>query len=134
MNFLLDNWIWIVTALVSGAMLMIPVIKGGGAGISPAEAVQLMNRAKAVVIDVCEPAEHAASHIRGARNVPLAQIEASKELPGNKALPLVVVCASGVRANRAAGTLRQRGHEQVHVLQGGMNAWREAGLPTEKTA
>lgn len=135
MNFILDNWIWIVTALVSGGLLLWPSLSGGGAGaVSASEAVQLINREKAVVIDVCEPAEFAGGHIRSARNIPVGQVADGKGLPSNKALPLVLVCASGMRASRAASTLRKAGFERVHVLSGGMSGWREAGLPVEKSA
>ncbi|PXW94591.1 rhodanese-related sulfurtransferase [Sphaerotilus hippei] len=108
---------------------------GGSDAVNTNEAVRLINREKAVVIDVCEPAEFAGGHIGGARNLPLAQVsEGGKALPANKALPLVVVCASGARARRAAAELRKLGHAQVHVLGGGMNGWRDAGLPVEKSA
>ncbi|WP_019374897.1 rhodanese-like domain-containing protein, partial [Melaminivora alkalimesophila] len=76
MNFILDNWYLIFLALASGAMLLVPTLRGAGAGgLSAAQAVQLMNREKAVVIDVCEPGEYAAGHVRGAKNVPLAQLQ-----------------------------------------------------------
>ncbi|HQY10171.1 MAG TPA: rhodanese-like domain-containing protein, partial [Burkholderiaceae bacterium] len=103
-------------------------------GVSPQEAVQLINREKAVVIDVCEPAEFAAGHVGGSRNVPLGSLEGAKGLPSNKSQPLVVVCARGARAGRAASQLTQAGHQRVHVLAGGLAAWREAGLPVEKSA
>ena len=137
MSFLLEhhNWIWLLAALASGALLLWPRIAAGTGGVSPQEAVRLINRERALVIDVCEPTEFAAGHVNGARNVPLGQIgAATKELPGDKARPLVVVCASGARAARAAKLLAQKGHQQVHVLAGGMKAWREAQLPVEKTA
>jgi rhodanese-related sulfurtransferase len=135
-NFLLDNWIWLLTAAASGGALLVPMLgKGGGAdAVSPAEAVQMINREKAVVIDVCESAEFSAGHVVGARSIPLATLEGSKGLPTNKNLPVVLVCASGTRARRAAATVRGLGHQRVHVLQGGMAGWREAGLPTEKSA
>ncbi len=134
-NFILDNWIWLVTAAVSGGALLWPVIgKGGANAVSPGDAVQMMNREKAVVIDVCEPAEYAAGHVTGSRNIPLGQFEGAKGLPTNKTLPLVLVCASGMRARRAAALAGKLGHERVHVLEGGLAAWREAGLPIEKTA
>lgn len=132
MTFLIDNWLLILVALSSGGLLLWPALRGGGRGITPAQAVQLMNREKAVVVDVCTPEEFAQGHVIGARNIPVDQIADAKGLPSNKAQPLVVVCASGVRAGRAASALRKAGHEQVHVLAGGMGAWREAGLPTQK--
>ena len=134
-KFLLDNWYWIVTALVSGGALAWPQLGRGGANaVSPQEAVQLMNREKAVVIDVCETAEFAAGHVVGSRNIPLGTLDGAKGLPSNKTLPVVLVCARGSRAQRAAGLLKKLGHERVHVLAGGMAAWREASLPVEKSA
>ena len=135
-QFILANWMLILVALASGGMLLWPAMAGGaGLGaVTPAMAVQAMNREKAVVIDVCEPAEFAAGHIGGARSIPLGQLEGAKGLPTNKTLPLVLVCASGMRARKAAAVARKLGHERVHVLEGGLAAWREAGLPVEKTA
>jgi hypothetical protein len=60
---LLENWILILVAFVSGGMLVWPMVsKGGGGGVSAREAVRLINREKGVLIDVCEPAEFAAGH------------------------------------------------------------------------
>lgn len=133
LSFLIENWIPAVMALVSGALLLWPVLQRGaqGGAISPSEAVRLINREKAVVIDVCEPAEYAAGHVAGSRSIPLGTLEGSKDLPSNKTLPLVVVCASGMRASRAAGTLRKAGYANAQVLAGGLKAWREANLPVE---
>jgi rhodanese-related sulfurtransferase len=134
-NFFVDNWILLLVAFVSGGMLVWPLVRGGGAAaLTAAQAVQLMNREKAVVIDVSEPAEYATGHVAGARNVPVGSIESAKNLPTNKALPLVLVCPSGTRATRAVALLRKLGHQSVHVLGGGMRAWREANLPIEKSA
>ena len=102
--------------------------------MSPNEAVQLINREKAVLIDVSESAEYASGHVAGSKNVPLASLETSDDLPKNKALPLVLVCTTGARAARAAGTLKKRGFDQTRVLAGCLRAWREANLPVEKSA
>ena len=135
MNFLLDNWIWLLTAIASGAALMLPNLgKGGGAdAVNPNGAVQLINREKAVVIDVCEPAEFAAGHIGGARSIPLHELEA--RLPGsvkNKATPLVLVCASGMRSGRAVAIARKLGYDNAQSLAGGLKSWRDANLPVER--
>ena len=135
MTFLLENWLLILVALTSGALLAWPTLQRRSAGsLSAAEAVQLINREKAVLIDVSEPAEFAAGHAAGARSVPLGSIESSKNLPGNKALPLVVVCPTGARASRAVGAFRKLGFQNVRTLGGGLAAWREANLPVEKSA
>jgi len=105
----------------------------GGGRVSTSEAVMLINREKAQLIDVSEPAEYAAGHAAGAKNVPLGRLESSGDLPKNKALPLVVLCPTGARASRAVGILRKLGYEKSHALAGGLAAWREANLPVEKT-
>lgn len=46
--------------------------------------------------------------------------------PGKR---VIVVCASGARAALAAATLQDMGYLDVAVLDGGINAWREVGLP-----
>jgi rhodanese-related sulfurtransferase len=135
-NFLIENWLLIAAALVSGGLLLWPSVRGGvtGGGVSPAEAVRLINREKAVVIDVCEVSEFAAGHVVGSRNVPLTQLATSKDLPSNKKLPLIVVCASGMRSQKASAALIKMGYEQTQVLAGGLRAWREANLPVETKA
>jgi rhodanese-related sulfurtransferase len=135
-KFFLDNWVLFLAAITSGGLLLWPMIsRGGGAGrISPAQAVMLINREKAVLIDVSEPDEYAGSHATGSKNVPLGRLETAGDLPKNKTLPLVVVCPTGTRAVRAAATLKKLGYENSHVLAGGLAAWREANLPLEKTA
>jgi len=136
LNFLIQNWYLILAALVSGGLLLWPVLVSGsqGAAVTTAAAVQLINREKGVLIDVSEPEEFAKGHAVGARNIPLGQLEGHKSLPTNKALPLVVVCPTGARAGRAAGMLRKLGYEKAQVLAGGLKAWREANLPVEKAA
>ncbi|MEO5844487.1 MAG: rhodanese-like domain-containing protein [Caldimonas sp.] len=136
MSFVLDNWYLFATALVSGAMLLWPKLADGmgGAKVSAADAVRLINRERAVLIDISEPADFAAGHAIGARSVPLAGLETSRELPKNKSLPLVVVCPNGARAPRAVAALKKLGFENTTALAGGFAAWRAANLPTEKTA
>ncbi|HUG23831.1 rhodanese-like domain-containing protein [Piscinibacter sp.] len=136
MKFFIDNWFLILAAFVSGALLLWPLVRGGvgGARVTASQAVMLINREKAVLIDVSEPTEYAAGHAAGAKNVPLGSLESSNELPKNKALPLVVLCPTGARSARAAGILRKLGYENSRVLEGGLNAWRTANLPIEKSA
>ena len=137
MKFIVDNWYLFLVALSTGALLVWPLVRqgaGGAGAVSTAEAVRLINREKAVLIDVSEPAEYAAGHAGGARNVPLGALDGSKVLPSNKALPLVVVCPTGSRAARAVALLRKAGYAQAQSLAGGLGAWRGANLPVEKSA
>jgi rhodanese-related sulfurtransferase len=133
-KFFIDNWMLISVAFVSGAMLLWPALQGAsGGGLSAANAVQLMNRERAVVVDVCEPAEFAAGHVVGAKNVPVAQFEQRlPETVKNKTVPLILVCASGGRATRALAMAKKLGYEKAQVLAGGMKSWKDANLPVEK--
>ena len=134
MKFILDNWMLISVALASGFMLFLPVMQGAAtAGLSPQQAVQMINREKAQVIDVCSAEEFAAGHLIGARHVPLDQLE--QQLAGvakNKSQPLILVCASGLRSKRAVAVAKKLGYEQAHSLSSGLKAWKEANLPVEK--
>jgi len=133
-KFILDNWMLIAIALSAAIMLMMPMIKGVGQGsLTPDGAVQLINREKAVLIDICEPNEYAAGHPIGAKNIPMSQLET--KLPAtvkNKALPVILVCQSGARSSRALGLAKKLGYENVQSLAGGLGAWRSANLPVEK--
>ena len=122
-------------ALASGGMLVWPMISGAmnAGALSASGAVQLINREKAVVVDVSEAAEFAAGHVSGAKNVPFSELEA--RLPSvvkNKALPLILVCASGARASRAVAVAKKLGYAQAQALGGGLKAWKDANLPLER--
>jgi rhodanese-related sulfurtransferase len=127
----------IVVVLVSGGMLLWPLVTGGGgmgAGLTPASAVQLINREHAVVVDVRELEEFAAGHVGGARNVPLGQLQ--DKLPGvvkNKTVPLLLTCATGARAQRAVAVAKKLGYDKAQAIAGGLKAWQAANLPTEKS-
>jgi rhodanese-related sulfurtransferase len=134
-SFLVENWVLILVAFVSGAMLVWPAVRGGGSRVSvpTSEAVRLINREKGVLVDVGEPGEFAGGHAAGARNIPFGQVEGSRDLPTNKALPLVLLCPSGARAARAAALLRKAGYEKAVAVAGGTAAWRDAQLPVDKS-
>ena len=135
MKFIIDNWMLISIALVAGGMLLWPVVQGAAtAGLTPAAAVQLINREKAVVVDVCEVNEFAAGHVTGAKNIPLGELEAKLATSvKNKTLPLILVCQSGARSGRALAIAKKLGYEQAQSLGGGLAAWRAANLPVDKS-
>ena len=134
MKFILDNWHLIAIAFASGGLLMWPVLQGAVAsGLEPSAAVQLINRQKAVVVDVCDSVEFAGGHIVGAKNIPLAELES--RLAGmvkNKTVPLILVCQTGARSGRAVAVAKKLGYEQAQSLGGGLAAWKAANLPIEK--
>ena len=133
-DFIVANWALVLIAVSSGAMLAWPLLRGTGAGTLTAQgAVQLVNRERGVIVDVREPEEFAAGHPVGARNVPLNQMEA--KLAGavkNKAVPVLLFCASGARAQRAVAIAKKLGYEKAQAVAGGLRSWKEANLPVEK--
>lgn len=137
MNFLLENYNWalLLAALASGTLLAWPMLqRARGGSLTSSQAVMLINRERAVMIDIRDAAEFAAGHAAGAKNVPLAQLESSNALPKKKTQPVIVLCATGTRAPRGVAILKKLGFENSHALSGGTSAWREAGLPIEKLA
>ena len=122
----------ITVALASGVALLFPVLNKGS-GLSPQDMVQLMNREKATVIDVCEPDEFAKGHVIGAKNLPLGQLEDKlAQVVKSKSTPVVMVCQVGARSARAAAAAKKLGFENVQSLAGGLKAWQAANMPVEK--
>ncbi len=80
------------------------------------------------LIDVREPIEHAEEHIEGARLIPLGEIDRrTQEIDRSK--PLVVTCRSGKRGAEALKKLEALGFTGARNLEGGVLAWKAAGLP-----
>jgi rhodanese-related sulfurtransferase len=129
--------IWLVMiAVASGALFIWPTIGklfSRGREVGVVEAVHLINRKDAVIIDVREPNEFKGGHIPNARNLPVGQIkDRVKELEKLKSKPLLLVCQTGSRSAQACAGLLTGGFAQVVALSGGMAAWQQAGMPVEK--
>lgn len=137
MEFIRQNALLMGLAIGSGLMLLLPMFKkstGGVPNLTPAEAVTLINRSNALVLDVRDEAEFASGHITEAKHIPLNALESRiAELAKYKNKPIVVNCQRGVRGAKACDILRKAEFTQVHHLQGGLNAWQEAKLPTIKS-
>lgn len=96
--------------------------------ILPRELASALEAGGCQLIDVREPVEHAESHLSGAKLIPLGQIEARcGEL--DKSKPVMVMCQAGKRGAAAADKLRALGFSDVRNLEGGILAWKAAGLP-----
>ena len=136
MEFVRNNLLLFVVALVSGGMLLWPLVRRttGGPWVNPTQATHLINREDALVVDVRDPNEFAAGHVLGAKNLPLARLDApGADLAKRKDRPVIVYCdGAGQRASKAASALRKQGFTRVLSLSGGLGAWQQAGLPVEK--
>lgn len=134
-KFVVDNWPLIAVAFVSGGMLVWPAVVGGRGGnrLSTLQATQLINQRDAVVLDIRDQADFARGHIANAKNLPSKVLDERKaEIDKLKDTPVIVSCDTGMRAGASAEKLKALGIKEVFILQGGLNAWREAGLPVTK--
>jgi rhodanese-related sulfurtransferase len=86
----------------------------------------------AVLIDVREPGEHKAERIAGAQLLPLGQVDLAR-LPGRDG-KVVIHCQKGGRGEAACRKLlAQAPAMEIYNLEGGLNAWRDRGLPVQKS-
>lgn len=135
MKFFIDNWHLVLVAITSGGLLIWPLIKESAKGLTPQNAVQLINRERAVLIDVSDAEEFAAAHAKGAKNIPLKELESKLGVAVKKKdLPIVFICPLGKRSATAAATAIKMGYANAQNLSGGLRAWRDANLPIEKAA
>ncbi len=133
MKFFLDN-IWLIgIAFLSGGALLWPNLQRRGARVSTLQATQLINQGKAIVVDVRQPAEFSAGHLRDAKNIPLGELSNRiGELDKFKSRSAIIVCQTGARAAKAAAQLKKAGFNEVYSLDGGIAAWQAQGLPLAK--
>lgn len=88
-----------------------------------------LDRGEAVLIDVREPAEHAAQSIHGAVSLPLGKVRLSA-LPAATGKKLVVHCRKGGRGGAACQKLLSEDPGlEIYNLEGGIEAWHAAGFP-----
>lgn len=98
-------------------------------------AEMLRNAPGTRLLDVRTPGEFETAHIPGAYNVPLDTLaEHAREIRSVVDAEIVLVCQSGNRARQADSALRSLGMSNLHLLDGGMNAWQAAGMNTNRRA
>ena len=96
--------------------------------ISPAEARRLLDQG-AILVDVREADEHARERVAGARHLPLSSLDAA-DLALHEGKPVIFHCRSGARTQGNAARLAQKaGDCEAFVIDGGIDAWKSAGLP-----
>ena len=103
------------------------------ASLTPAAAVQLMNKEDVVVLDVRESSETVGGKIAKAIQIPVGAVaKRVDELEKFKDKTLLVYCKSGARAGIACKELSKNGFDKVYSLNGGLLAWQDAHLPVSK--
>ena len=96
MEFLQQNIMWVALAVVSGGMLLWPLVAGGSvAKLTPAQATLLMNREDALVLDVRETGEWTSGHIPGARHITLVTDQAYARAVSDAVIRVVEAARTG---------------------------------------
>ncbi|MFM1880399.1 MAG: hypothetical protein RLZZ344_633 [Pseudomonadota bacterium] len=142
MQFFLDNIFLILAAFISGGLLVWPLATRGSSArqVNTLGATQLLNAEDAILIDIRETTELSKGQVPQATHMPgstfAEQIGEVVKLAqsGKKPRPVILMCASGFRSTQAGRKLRKAGVADVYSLEGGFDAWKQAGLPVSQKA
>lgn len=85
---------------------------------------------KMVLLDVRAPSEYATYHIKGALNIPFAELR-TRHTELDPGVPTTVICNTGQRSSLAASILKQHGFKEVCNVAGGMTGYNAAGYGPE---
>ena len=136
MSFIINNWMLELILVLSGGMLLWPLVQkrlSSMKEVGTTQAIQLMNRQNAVLLDVREAKEFEGGHLPDAVHIPLSELGSrGAELAKLTARPVIAYCARGNRSRSAGAALARMGFKDIYNLDGGFRAWQDAGLPVEK--
>ena len=99
--------------------------------ITRGEAIRLINKEDAVIVDLRSRDDYRKGHIANAVNLTASEIKSGSlgELDKAKTKPVIVVCATGTTSREPAENLYKTGFEQVYVLKEGISGWSGENLP-----
>lgn len=100
--------------------------------LSPQAAQALMNQGSALLVDIRPADEHAREHIAAAHSIPIDQLPSAA--PTLQGQDLIFHCRSGQRTRLNARALAACTSGQAYVLEGGLDGWKQAGLPVRRDA
>jgi rhodanese-related sulfurtransferase len=133
MSFIQNNWLLIVVFVVSGAMLVWPLVSVRTSAMKPITTLgvtRLINSGNPVLLDLRETREFEGGRLPNALHIPLSQLkDRAGELGKLTGRPVVAYCDRGQRTRAAVSTLTGLGFKEIYQLAGGIRAWKEAGLP-----
>lgn len=137
LEFLTQNWF--LFAMLAAILLLLVFDPGGSraAGgtrkITAARLPQIQARESAVVVDVRSNEEFKKGHIEQSINLPLDTLADNlKKLNKYRGKPLILVCQAGMKAGKAAATLRKNEFTDLYMLDGGIGAWIKENMPLAK--
>ncbi|WP_225721318.1 rhodanese-like domain-containing protein [Candidatus Vallotiella sp. (ex Adelges kitamiensis)] len=129
------NLILIATVVISGILLLWPcwLSLGSTGACPPQEAVQLINRRNAIIIDLRDDDEFVRGHLPQARHLLFHELENKvAQMVKNKKTPVLLVCQDGKHSAQARKIMRETGYAEVFTLQGGIKTWQHSNMPVIK--
>jgi rhodanese-related sulfurtransferase len=108
----------------------------GSFGISPNEAVGLLNRGGTLLLDVRSATDYEAGHITDARSAPGGELQGKliDTVKKFKEKPVLLYCETGTASASTAQMLRAQGFTKVVTLRGGLHSWRQENMPLVKSS
>jgi|TARA_Y100000310_G_scaffold343373_1_gene450692 rhodanese-related sulfurtransferase len=132
-EFVVNHYMLVSIFVVLLIAVVINENRQGGATVTPANLVKLINHEEAVVLDIRDQKEFKEGHIVNAVNIPYASMNDSvHELEKFKERKLVIVCKMGQHSGAVGKKLRGLGFAEVQRLSGGISEWRASNLPLVK--
>ena len=135
-EFFTNNIILFVALGIIIALIIRMEIKRATRGfkdITPAEAVMLINKEDAIMLDVRESNELAMGSIRDAKHLSLSVLKQRiEELKTHTEQPVITYCKAGTRSSAACEILKKNNFSNVMSLKGGIEGWKNANLPVVK--
>jgi rhodanese-related sulfurtransferase len=122
-------WVFLAAALIGNLLKA----SGKTPTLSSQQAVDLVNREDAMVVDIRSASEFAKGHIINSLNIPSAKADESHpKLEKQKQNPIILVCNTGMSVSAVATKLVTSGFERVYKLSGGIQGWQGDNLPLTK--
>lgn len=107
--------------------------KTGTEQVAPAAFEQEMKDNAGQVVDVRMPKEYAEGHIDGAKNLHIYDADFAQRLDSlDKDETVYVYCKAGARSAEAVELMERKGFKHIVELEGGLDAWGQAGKPVAK--
>jgi rhodanese-related sulfurtransferase len=137
MNSILIAWrILLMLALTFSVLAASGADKSGPGPIKhvdPKNAQKLLSQTNVVILDIRTPEEFKSYHIAGATNVDFNSSDFEQRINSlDKSKTYLVHCASGGRSTRSLKIFQKHDFQSIYHLDGGITAWKDAGLPVEK--
>lgn len=129
-EFITNNYLLVLAFVLCLGMLLFSESKKAGAAVSTNEAVQLINKEDAVLLDIRAKKEFETGAITDSIHIPLVDLDKRiSELEKHKTHNIIVICNMGQTSGTACKKLMAAGFEKVVRLKGGITEWKAQSLP-----